>query len=209
MRTLKHWCHLLIQLHPDHLPVHQHYTLSSLPPGSPQLGSADSEWQQLSVAKLDTAPTKLPVTVPTHALSRPQQAKPASSDSSVHTHSHERGQAGVEEDFWANQILYVGQEPGQQQHDVLTFRELFLHSYALENIIVGRPAAVTSQLYWAPRKMYYSAHSKCIAHSAGTLLALCASQISYLVLGATREAQNLGSMLEDVIGNMHAPVVTP
>ena len=73
MRTLKHWCQLLTQLHPDHLPVHQHYTVSTLPPGSPQLGSADSEWQQLSVARLDTAPTKLPVTVPTHALSRPHQ----------------------------------------------------------------------------------------------------------------------------------------
>ncbi len=34
-------------------------------------------------------------------------------------------------------MLYLDQESPDNERDLLTFRELFLHSYALENIIVG------------------------------------------------------------------------
>jgi len=37
----------------------------------------------------------------------------------------------------ANQVLYLDHESPDNERDLLTFRELFLHSYALENIIVG------------------------------------------------------------------------
>ncbi len=44
---------------------------------------------------------------------------------------------GPELDFWANQVLYLDQGSPDTQRELMTFRELFLHSYALENIIVG------------------------------------------------------------------------
>ena len=44
---------------------------------------------------------------------------------------------GPELEFWANQVLYVDQESADKDKDLYTFRELFLCSYALENIIVG------------------------------------------------------------------------
>ena len=143
VQTLKHWCQLLQQLHPDNLPAHHHYTLSTLPPGSPQPGrSHDSEWQQLHVAKLDTAASKLAVSVPTHALSRPQQpacAVSPSAESPPQSQHADKAATGSAAEFWLNQVLYVGQLADDQEQELLTFRELFLHSYALENIIVGVP----------------------------------------------------------------------
>ena len=140
---MKHWCQLLQQLHPDNLPAHHHYTLSTLPPGSPQPGrSHDNEWQQLHVAKLDTAASKLAVSMPTHALSRPQQPAHAvlpSAESPPQSQHADKAATGSAAEFWLNQVLYVGQLADDQEQELLTFRELFLHSYALENIIVGVP----------------------------------------------------------------------
>lgn len=143
VRTLRHWCQLLQQLHPDNLPADHHYTLSTLPPGSPQPGrSHDNEWQQLHVAKLDMAASKLAVSVPAHALSRPQQPAHAvapSAESPPQSQHADKAATGSAAEFWLNQVLYVGQLADDQEQELLTFRELFLHSYALENIIVGVP----------------------------------------------------------------------
>lgn len=50
---------------------------------------------------------------------------------------HSHTPKGSEQDFWASQVLYLDQECPDTEKELLTFRELFLHSYALENIIVG------------------------------------------------------------------------
>ena len=80
------------------------------------------------------------MSVPTHALSSPQQpayqASPAL-DTAACSESSDTALAGNAAEFWANQVVYVGQLSDGQEQELLTFRELFLHSYALEDIIVG------------------------------------------------------------------------
>lgn len=140
VRTLTYWCQLLTQLHPDNLPADQYCTLNAVPPGSPQPNRSDNDWQQLHVAKTEPTANKLAIPVPTYALSRPQQSAQQvspTSDSAACSQSSAKALTGSTAEFWANQVLYVGHLSDGQEQELLTFRELFLHSYALEDVIVG------------------------------------------------------------------------
>ena len=139
MRTLQRWCAVLHELHPSNLPLLHCYTLHALSPSSPHHSSCDSDWQQLHFlgpeaaapnARLANANEISPV--------RPQKGSPPAASAPSGGGSRPGPVArGPELDFWANQVLYLDQESPDNERDLLTFRELFLHSYALENIIVG------------------------------------------------------------------------
>ena len=148
VQTLQKWCTLLQELHPSNLPPLHCYTVNALCPSSPHRGSCDSDWQQLQLA-----PPEPPDPNWGHnAASMPssQQQKPAQgsspSSSVVLAGASQHGQVakGSELDFWANQVLYWDQESPATEKELLTFRELFLHSYALQNIIVGESCCLGS-----------------------------------------------------------------
>ena len=164
LRILQRWCTLLRELQPSNLPLLHCYTLNALSPGSPQLSSSDSDWQQLQFSGPEgTAPT------PGAAGASPKAAKistahrGASLDASVLSSGAHAGPAakGPELDFWANQVLYLDQESTGKEKELLTFREMFLQSYALENIIVGesnyslpRPGPAYLTLGWGLSFLY-------------------------------------------------------
>ena len=136
MRTLQRWCIILRELHPSNLPLLHCYTLNALSPGSPQHSSScDSDWQQLQFAGPDAAPAR-PASGGSNQAgvlhSKSQHGSPINSGLSGGTAAR-----GPELEFWANQVLYLDQESSDTEKDLMTFRELLLHSYALENIIVG------------------------------------------------------------------------
>ena len=139
VQTLQKWCTLLRELHPSHLPLLQPYTLSALHPNSPHRASCDNDWQQLQFASEPPDPNAAH-TPASMRHSHHQKAGPGSSSSgSAPIGAGQQGHAakGSELEFWANQVLYLEQESPDTKKELLTFRELFLHSYALENIIVG------------------------------------------------------------------------
>lgn len=178
-RVLTHWCQLLQQLHPKNLPANQLYSLSSLPPGSPHAGRSDNDWQQLHVARVEPATPKLAVSVPAHALSRPHQpAASAASDITTKSHSSDRNATGSGAEFWTNQVLYIGQLQEHEEQELLTFRELFLQSYALENIIVGM------SMYTALAETYPVSCPQFLASVSVTLLhvSTCVFHCSFEVL---------------------------
>ena len=141
MRTLQKWCTLLQELHPRNLPLLHCYTVNALHPSSPHRGSCDSDWQQLQLAPPDPANSNechSAASMPSSQHQKPGQGSSTSS-STVQAGANQHGHVakGPALDFWANQVLYLDQESPGAERELLTFRELFLHSYALENIIVG------------------------------------------------------------------------
>lgn len=87
--------------------------------------------------------SKLAVSVPVHTLSHPQHPAallpPDSNADARHAPSNETHTAPED---WVSQVWYIGHLPGLPGQQALTFRELFLHSYALENIIVGMSTCI-------------------------------------------------------------------
>lgn len=141
MNILQKWCTLLQELHPSNLPLLHCYTVNALNPSSPHRGSCDSDWQQLQLAPPDPPDPKLghsPVNTPCSQHQKSgQRSSPSSSTVQDGASQHGHVAKGPELDFWANQVLYLDQESPDAEKELLTFRELFLHSHALENIIVG------------------------------------------------------------------------
>lgn len=142
VQTLQKWCALLQELHPNNLPLLHCYTVYASHPSSPHHSSCDSEWQQLQLPAPPEPPDPdLGYSAAPMPSSQHQKPVPGSSPSTstvqagVSQQGH--GAKGSELDFWANQVLYLDQEAPDTEKELLTFRELFLRSYALENIIVG------------------------------------------------------------------------
>ncbi len=141
VRTLQRWCAALHELHPRNLPLLHCYTLHALSPSSPHRSSCDSDWQQLHFSGPEAAAPNAGLASANEISTppvRPQKGSPpaASAPSGVGFRPGPVA-TGPELDFWANQVLYLDHESPDNERDLLTFRELFLHSYALENIIVG------------------------------------------------------------------------
>ncbi len=139
VRTLQRWCAVLHELHPSNLPLLHCYTLHALSPSSPHHSSCDSDWQQLHFSGPEAAAPNAGLASANETPPvRPQKgSSPAASAPSGGGSRPGPVARGPELDFWANQVLYLDQESPDNERDLLTFRELFLHSYALENIIVG------------------------------------------------------------------------
>lgn len=140
VRTLQKWCTLLQELHPSNLPLLHCYTVNTLRPSSPHRGSCDRDWQQLQLAPPDPPDPNSgcsPGSVPSSQHQKPAPGSSPNSSVSAGTTQYGHGPKGSELDFWANQVLYLDQECPDNEKELFTFRELFLHSYALENIIVG------------------------------------------------------------------------
>ena len=108
-------------------------------PNSPHHSSFDSEWQQLQIPRSDTASASRVSESPHQKPSTHSrlQNQAVSQDAAGSNRAGVSAAKGPEFEFWANQVLYVDQESGDKDKDLYTFRELFLRSYALENIIVG------------------------------------------------------------------------
>ena len=138
LRTLQRWCSLLEELQPSKLPLLHGHTLHALSPVSPLRSSFDGDWQQLQV----TMPAASLAAGASH--SKPSmQSMPQADAASGEASPGSAPKAGLvakgpEMDFWANQVLYVDQQSVDKEKGLFTFRELFLRSYALENIIVGK-----------------------------------------------------------------------
>lgn len=148
VRTLQKWCTLLQELHPSNLPLLHCYTVNALRPSSPRHASCDSDWQQLQLAPPDPPDPNLghnAASLPLSQHQKPGHGSSPRSSVSVGAAQHSHTPKGSEQDFWASQVLYLDQECPDTEKELLTFRELFLHSYALENIIVGYLDAPTSQ----------------------------------------------------------------
>lgn len=139
VQTLQRWCALLSELHPSNLPLLNGYTLSALHPSSPHRNSCDSDWQQLQFAPEAPNPTSnhTAASMRTSQRQKAGQGTPPNSSAVTEAPLHGHAAKGLDSDFWANQVLYLDQESPDTEKELLTFRELFLHSYALENIIVG------------------------------------------------------------------------
>lgn len=139
VRTLQRWCAVLHELHPSSLPLLHCYTLHALSPSSPHRSSCDSDWQQLHFLGPDAAAPNAGLASANETPPvRPQKGSPPAASAPSGGGSRSGPVArGPELDFWANQVLYLDQESPDNERNLLTFRELFLHSYALENIIVG------------------------------------------------------------------------
>ncbi|KAL3152273.1 hypothetical protein ABBQ32_001347 [Trebouxia sp. C0010 RCD-2024] len=148
VRTLQKWCSLLQELHPSNLPLLHCYTVNTLRPSSPRHASCDSDWQQLQLAPPDPPDpnwSHSAASVPSSHHQKPGQGSSPRGSVSAGAAQHGHTAKGSEQDFWATQVLYLDQESPDTEKELLTFRELFLHSYALENIIVGYLDAPTSQ----------------------------------------------------------------
>ena len=141
MRTLQKWCTLLQELHPSTLPLLQCYTVNALHPSSSHRSSCDNDWQQLQLAPPDSPDPTLSHSAAHMHSSQHQKPGQGSSpgSSTLQAGASQQGHMtkAPELDFWANQVLYLDQDSPDAEKELLTFRELFLHSYALENIIVG------------------------------------------------------------------------